>query len=73
MSSTFLDRDEIKALTGRSYVRLQIEALRKMGIPFFVNDINRPVVARSAVEGRAAATLPTPPKKKWIPDVLRNG
>lgn len=71
MAGTFLDRDEIKALTGRSYLRLQIAALTKMGIPFFVNDVGRPVVARSVVEGRAA-TAPAP-KKKWVSNALKAG
>jgi hypothetical protein len=72
MASTFLDRDEIKALTGRSYLRLQIAALTRMGIPFFVNDIGRPVVARSAVEGKATVA-PAPQKKAWVPKVLKTG
>jgi hypothetical protein len=72
MSNTFLNRDEMKDLTGRSYVRLQIAALTKMGIPFFVNDVGRPVVARSAVEGRAAAPAPAP-KKKWSSNALKAG
>lgn len=70
-TSTFLDRDELKALTGRSHVTLQIEALATMGIPFFVNGVGRPVVARSAVEGRGVAAEPK--KKKWVPRVLKAG
>jgi hypothetical protein len=51
---------------------MQIEALRRMGLPFFINDIGRPVVARSVIEGRAkSATVPK--KKEWVPDVLKNG
>lgn len=72
MSTTFLERDEIKALTGRSYVKLQIAALTKMGIPFFVNDIGRPVVTRSAIEGRTGA-IAAPAKKAWVPRVLKAG
>jgi hypothetical protein len=72
MASTFLDRDEIKGLTGRSHVKLQIAALQKMGVPFLVNGIGRPVVARSAIEGRAGATV-APPKKAWVPRVLKAG
>ncbi|MFK3740561.1 DUF4224 domain-containing protein [Massilia sp. TN1-12] len=68
---TFLERDEIKALTGRSYVKLQIEALKNMGIPFFVNAIGRPVVTRSAIEGRGNAA--TQQKKAWQPRVLTTG
>lgn len=67
---TFLEREEIKALTGRSYLKLQIEALKNMGIPFFVNAIGRPVVARSAIEGRSG-TATAPAKKPWAPKVLQ--
>jgi len=72
MSSTFLSPDEIKELTGRSYIKLQIEALSKMGLPFFVNAVGRPVVTRSAVEGRGT-TAPAPQKKGWTPRVLKTG
>lgn len=68
---TFLERDEIKTLTGRSYVKLQIEALKNMGIPFFVNAIGRPVVTRSAIEGRA--NVAPNQKKAWQPRVLKTG
>lgn len=69
MSSTFLEREEIKELTGRTKVALQIAQLSKMGIPFFVNAVGRPVVTRSAIEGRSAAPAATP-KKAWVPRVL---
>jgi hypothetical protein len=71
-TTTFLDRDEIRGLTGRAHAKLQIAALQRMGVPFFVNDINRPVVARSAVEGRPGATG-VAPKKPWVPRVLKAG
>jgi hypothetical protein len=70
MSDTFLTKEEIAELTGRKYVRLQIEALRKMGLPFFINAIGRPVVARSVIEGRREKG--EPPKPKWVPNVLKN-
>jgi hypothetical protein len=69
---TFLEPIEIKKLTGRSHVKLQIAALQQMGVPFFVNGIGRPVVARSAIEGRAGAAA-APPKKAWVPRVLKAG
>jgi hypothetical protein len=72
MSNTFLERDEIKGLTGRSHVKLQIAALQQMGVPFFVNGIGRPVVARSAVEGRSNGAA-TAAKKAWVPRVLKAG
>lgn len=69
MADTFLDRDELRALTGRAQKSRQIKALRDMGVPFFVNGIGLPVVARVAVEGRAKASAPEP-KKAWAPRVL---
>jgi hypothetical protein len=63
MSSTFLTREEVAELTGRKRKSLQIEALRYMKIPFFVNPIGTPVVARVAVEGRPTAVATKP--KIW--------
>lgn len=68
MTTTFLSQEEIRELTGRAHKALQISALSKMGVPFFVNATGRAVVARSAIEGRAAAP---PPKKAWMPAVLK--
>ena len=48
----FLDDDEIRKLTGRAQKRRQIEALRQMGIPFWVNALGEPIVTTAAVEGR---------------------
>lgn len=61
--SVFLAPDEIAQLTGRKLKRLQVDALRKMGIPFYVNAIGKPVVTLAAVEGRKEP----PPKKVWTP------
>lgn len=47
----FLTNEEISTLTGRKVRKLQIEALRKMMIPFHVNAIGRPVVTRDAITG----------------------
>ena len=66
---TFLSPEEIAVLAGRKSKSRQIEALRAMGIPFFINGIGHPVVARSVVEGGKA--INKPPKKEWIPAVLR--
>lgn len=70
MSDTFLKIDEIKELTGRTKIALQIAQLSKMGIPFFVNAVGRPVVPRTAIEGGRATAQP---KKAWVPKVLQNG
>lgn len=66
----FLNDDEIVKLTGRKMKARQIEALRHMGLPFFVNAIGRAVVARSAIDGGKDTGEP---KKKWVPNVLRMG
>ncbi len=64
MNPTFLDRDEIITLTGRKTKRHQIDALRRMGLLFFVNATGHPVVTRAAVEGRTEAAAP---KRTWAP------
>lgn len=69
MSDTFLTPEEIAILTGRKVRRLQVEALRKMGIPFWVNAIDAPIVARAAIEGRREKV--EPPEPRWVPDVLK--
>lgn len=68
MSDTFLTTEEIKTLTGRRAKKLQIEQLRKMALPFWVNAHDAPVVPRSAIEGKRE--LPKPEKPKWKPSVL---
>lgn len=65
MDLMFLNRDEIVTLTGRKSKGHQIDALRKMGLPFFVNACGHPVVTRCAVEGRPKLTEPPPPA--WSP------
>jgi hypothetical protein len=67
MSATFLDENEISELTGRKMKSLQIDALRRMGIPFYVNATGHPVVTRSTIEGKKEEQ----PAKRWIPKVLR--
>ncbi len=64
MDETFLNSDEMKTLTGRKNKRQQIEALRTMGLPFFVNACGKPVVTRIAVEGRQRIVEPKP---TWSP------
>jgi hypothetical protein len=67
---TFLTSDEVATLTGRKTKSRQIEALRRMGVAFFINDIGHPVIARSVIEGKKAVA---PEKPKWVPKVLRTG
>lgn len=70
MSDTFLTRDELAELTGRKHKRLQAEQLRKMGLPFWINAANAPIVARIAIEG-GMRRVPAP-KAAWVPRVLRD-
>lgn len=65
MSATFLDSEELSTLTGRRVRRLQIETLRRMGLPFWVNAAGRPVVPRSAIDGKQEHRTPT--KRAWTP------
>lgn len=67
--STFLNAEDIVALTGRKVKSKQIEALRKMGLPFWVNAIGKPVVAAASVEGRREP----PQEKTWVMPKINNG
>lgn len=60
-ADAFLSDDEVRRLTGRTFKALQCAHLRKIGVPFFTNAAGRPVVARSAVEGRNVE----PASKVW--------
>ena len=64
----FLSAEEIKTLTGFQRKARQVEQLRRMGIPFFVSAGGRPVVTRTAVEGRRE--MNTRPGS-WSPDVAQ--
>lgn len=71
MSETFLTAAEVKELTDRSHKKLQIEALRNMGVAFWVTPAGRPKVARAVLEGRKGTTAG--PKAPWVPPGLRTG
>lgn len=65
MPNMFLTQDELVALTGRRIKSKQIEMLRRMALPFWVNACGKPVVPVTAIEGeKQPATKPTwqPPK-----------
>lgn len=66
----FLTDAEIATLTGRKIKRLQIEALRTMGVPFLVNACGKPVVTKAAIEGRSPGKTEVP-KKEWVPAGFR--
>lgn len=68
MYSQFLSPAEVAQLTGRKHAKLQIDNLRKNGIPFTVNASGRPIVNRDNLIGQ-----PKPQKIKqqpqWQPNV----
>jgi hypothetical protein len=66
----FLSQEELRILTGRARRSTQIDALRAMGIAFWVNAAGRPVVAKAAIEGRAVAIQAETPET-WHPAVLK--
>jgi hypothetical protein len=71
VTSTFLSLDEVAELTGRKVRSKQIDALRQMGIAFWVNPVGRPVIARSTIEGKPLAQAPAP--AKVVPRLFRTG
>ena len=64
-SSLFLSKDDVIALTGRKVKKLQIEMLKRMALPFWVNAIGHPMVPLSAINGPAKQPEPAP-KKRWV-------
>ncbi|WP_025371757.1 DUF4224 domain-containing protein [Advenella mimigardefordensis] len=73
----FLTDDELKELTGicrgkdgHTLHQLQIDWLRKQGIPFYENARNRPVVVREVLTNRK---ITEPARPKWTPKVLSMG
>ncbi|AMM15000.1 hypothetical protein AX768_13740 [Burkholderia sp. PAMC 28687] len=67
MVDIFLSAQELAVLTGRKMKSKQIDALRRMGVAFFVNACGRPVVARSVIEGGRPGKV----NSGWAPDVMR--
>ncbi|MBO7773439.1 DUF4224 domain-containing protein [Burkholderia pseudomallei] len=72
LSDMFLSPIELVVLTGRKIKSKQIDALRRMGVPFLVNACGRAVVARSAIEGRpnSAGRTESVGRSVWNPAVL---
>jgi len=60
--SMFLTVQDLSELTGRKMKSKQIEALKKMGLPFWINAIGEPVVTVAAVEGRMEPQR----EKAWV-------
>jgi len=67
MSEIFLNDDDVAILTGQKRKSGQIVALRDMGIPFFINAANKPVVTKKAVEGGEVEPKP----QTWQSNVLQ--
>lgn len=66
--ATFLTPDEVATLTGRRFKALQIEWLRRAGIPHWVNAAGRPVVARATITGQKSQNVEQP--RTWTPKVI---
>jgi len=66
----FLSVDELVELTGRRIKGKQIDALRRMGVPFFVNALGKPVVARQSVEGVGRISVVTASSVSWVPRAM---
>ena len=67
--SIFLEKSDVAILTGKKLKSQQVDALRRMGILFYVNASGRPVVPKSAVEGKETSDKPTP---SWEPSILNS-
>ena len=67
--SMFLSSQDISELTGRKTKSKQIEALLRMGLPFWVNAIGKPVVTLTALEGRREPLQ----EKAWTPQRKNRG
>ena len=60
----FLEPSEIHRLTGKAQKAKQVEQLRRMGIPFYLNASGHPIVARAIIEGSKQVVAVTP---TWRP------
>lgn len=67
--SMFLTSQDLSELTGRKTKSKQIEALRKMGLPFWINAIGKPVVTLAAIAGQREV----PQEKTWTPPRKNRG
>lgn len=65
MPNMFLTKEELAVLTGRKMKSKQIEVLRRMGVPFWVNASGHPVVSVATVEGRREPAAAPTPTKVW--------
>ncbi|MXS85323.1 DUF4224 domain-containing protein [Nitrosomonas sp. HPC101] len=63
--SIFLEPADVAELTGRRLKSAQVKQLRTMGILFYLNASGRPIVPKSAVEGRKEDAFV---RQKWQPN-----
>jgi hypothetical protein len=66
-TSTFLTVDEVVFLTGRHLKTKQIQQLRAMGIPFYVNASGHAIVARAVISGARSDSY----QPRWKPAVVK--
>jgi hypothetical protein len=66
-TSTFLTVDEVVFLTGRHLKTKQIQQLRAMGIPFYVNASGHAIVARAVINGARSDSY----QPRWKPAVVK--
>lgn len=65
--SLFLTDEELVTLTGRKRKASQVAALRAMAVPFRINAVGWPVVARATFEPSATPAAAAAPEKTWEP------
>lgn len=68
-SPLFLNDQEVFELTGRKIRRLQIEQLRRMLIPFHINALGKPIIARAIFVGTQNAAPVQ--EKSWEPRLMQ--
>lgn len=65
----FLDAEALQRLTGRKQKNAQIKVLRAQHVPFVVNALGEPVVAKSIFEARPGSAADKP-VKPWRSNAL---
>lgn len=65
----FLIPEDLAILTGKKKKSCQVDQLRVMDIPFFINAAGRPVVTKAALN--CLKTVRDIQKKEWESSVLK--
>lgn len=66
----FLTPGQLRTLTGFAHKARQVQQLRAMGVPFYVNRRGVPVVACSVVDGHTSTAPSAKAAPAWSPAVL---